>query len=108
VHHATILRSVHFASVLATLAAAANAATAAARADFDLLNALADKLRWTDDSAVDVALLGPLWPPGEELEWANQSPKDTDIAGLEVTYTVPDDMSDEEAITLMAKAPIFT
>jgi hypothetical protein len=52
-------------------AAAANAAALAhaARRDFDLLRALAEQHGWTDDSPVDVALLGPLWPDGLPEGW---------------------------------------
>jgi hypothetical protein len=56
-------------------AAAAFAATNAAspmRSDFNLLVALSKQLAWTDDSPVDVALLGPLWPPEMEPAWAKK------------------------------------
>lgn len=73
----------------------------AMRLDRELLLSLAKENRWSDESPVDVALLGPLWPPGMEPNWAKQPPNDADIAGLEVTYTVPDGVSDEDAIKLI-------
>lgn len=40
----------------------------AARADFKLLLSLSRREKWTDDTPVDVNILGPLWW-GEEPEW---------------------------------------
>jgi hypothetical protein len=73
------------------------------RSDIESLAALARQNKWTDESPVDVALLGPLWPPGAEPPWAKQPPNGTDVAGLQVTYTIPDDMSDDEAIAYINK-----
>lgn len=39
------------------------------RSDFELLRGLAQREGWTDDSPVDVRLLGPLWPDGVPEGW---------------------------------------
>jgi hypothetical protein len=75
----------------------------AAGKDAILLTHLATELNWTDDSPVDAIVLGSLWSPGQDPALVMTLPKDTDIAGLEVTYTVPDGMSDEDAIRLINK-----
>lgn len=46
--------------------------TQATRADYEFLVSTASFNNWTHDSPVDVALLGPLWPPGTEPEWAKK------------------------------------
>lgn len=53
----------------ATHAAASGAAIAAMRRDYELLKALAEREGWTDESAVDPDLLGPLWAEGEPEGW---------------------------------------
>jgi hypothetical protein len=50
--------------------AALSAAAAAARADYAMLQTLARDNQWTNESPVDVALLGPLWPEGAKPQWA--------------------------------------
>jgi hypothetical protein len=55
----------------ATISADINGASAAARSDLAALIALAKANKWRDTSPVDVALLGPLWSPGNQPTWAN-------------------------------------
>lgn len=80
----------------AARATAASAAANAIRRDYELLNALAEREGWTDDSPVDVALLGPLWPDGEPEGWPEEAKEER--AGdsvLAITLELPEDADDD-------------
>jgi hypothetical protein len=49
----------------------------AMRLDLELLKALAKQHNWTDNSPVDIALLGPLWPNGAPEAWPNTEHSET-------------------------------
>lgn len=69
----------------------------AMRRDFERLLALGNSEGWTDDSPVDPDLCGPLWPSGRPEGFPPELQSPDDIGGLEITLTIPDGMSDEDA-----------
>ena len=66
------------------------------RRDYELLKAMAEREGWTDESPVDVALLGPLWPEGEPEGWPEDAKEER--AGdsvLAITLELPEDADDD-------------
>lgn len=57
------------AQLAASLIGRSDEITVAMWHDYELLKAMAAREGWTDESPVDVALLGPLWPEGEPDGW---------------------------------------
>ena len=90
--------------------AARNAATgvdargpmvAAIHRDIELLTQFAKQGHWTNATPVDPDLLGPLWPAGKPEGWPDEVAHADDISGVEITFDVPDGLSEEESLRLV-------
>ncbi len=78
---------------------AMQASDAAAWRDYDLLRLLAEREEWTDDTPVDVAILGPLWPWGEPEGWPEEAKEERgNDEVLEIEFEFPEGASEAEVL----------
>lgn len=79
-------------------------ADSAAREDFELLRTLAKRDNWTDDSKVDVAVLGPLWHGNEPDWWPEELMTITDSPPvLRIEFVIPASIPKADADRLMGE-----
>lgn len=74
----------------------------AIRVDFDLLALAAAQEAWTDGTPVPPEFFGPLWPNGRPPGWPSDDEPSSEGAELVCTIDVPEGMSDEEVLELVA------
>lgn len=101
----TAAASAYKAATYAALVGVSRAEEAVASAswrDYIILLALTKEHAWTNHSPVDPDLLGALWPAGQPEGWPDDRyVREDAVGGLSITFTVPDDVSDDEAFRMM-------
>jgi hypothetical protein len=73
----------------------------AMRLDFELLRQAAAREEWTDETLVTLEFFGPLWPEGPPRGWPGSEPNSENVE-LVLTIDVPDRISDEDVLGLVA------
>ncbi len=77
--------------------------------DYELLRRMADREEWTDETPVDVMVLGPLWPHGEPERWPEEAKEDRheeteDDDTFVIELELPDDATKEEVDAAVREA----
>lgn len=95
----------HDAAYAAYTAAGAGSYTVIAMCrDYELLRALAEREGWTDESAVDPDLLGPLWAEGEPEGWPEDAREErAGDSTFAVRFEFPDGTPRDEIVAYISE-----
>jgi len=94
------------ADAFSAFAAARAAVVRAMRSDFALLAALAKSENWTDETAVPVDLLGPMWAEGEPDGWPESNDPGEPLR-LKIEIAVPSGMDEAESDAFNRRVATF-
>ena len=92
------------ASSAARIAGVGTYTNLAMRRDFALLSALAEREGWTDETAVDPDLLGPLWAEGEPEGWPEDAREErAGDSTFAVRFEFPDGTPRDEIVAYISE-----